>query len=299
MRISATVIDAAATAQPSPNWGRREWAAEFKALHALGVDTVILARAGLRDRALFPSRVLQRNFAMLPAYDDLVALLLDETERYRMNFFFGLYDSGRYWLEGLADREDELARDLAYEVMERYGDRRAFQGWSLPYGLDVHREPLLELSAGLARYLKTLKPAPVLTVDPRLAAWERDPAAPSGDTEALWLRAGEILAGSVDIIAGSDCGVSGAALCSCLQRQHQWAHRHGLHYWLQAALQAPAAPGWPVDWGHLRHRLETADAAGVGKVAGLETRLFMSPAGLTPPAAALHRRYREWLDTTH
>ena len=102
MKITGTFIDEITHDIPSANWGEAEWAADFDAMRAVGIDTVILIRAGYRDRMTFPSQTLSAALPMRPAHVDLVDLFLTQAERCGMTFFFGLYDSGRFWHAGPA-----------------------------------------------------------------------------------------------------------------------------------------------------------------------------------------------------
>ena len=53
MRITGTFLDEITHDIPSQNWGPDEWAADFDVMGRIGIDTVILIRAGYRDRAVF------------------------------------------------------------------------------------------------------------------------------------------------------------------------------------------------------------------------------------------------------
>ena len=50
MKITGTFLDEITHDIPSNNWGRVEWAQDFKLMKAIGIDTVILIRAGCRTR---------------------------------------------------------------------------------------------------------------------------------------------------------------------------------------------------------------------------------------------------------
>jgi len=96
IKLKGTFLDEITYDIPSQNWTKDEWAKDFDAMKAVGIDTVILTRAGYRKHATFESKVLQKTVGILPVYTDLVELFLDEAERCQMDFYFGLYDSGTY-----------------------------------------------------------------------------------------------------------------------------------------------------------------------------------------------------------
>ena len=105
LSITGTFLDEISHDIPSANWGPEEWRQDFDAMRAIGIDTVILIRAGYRDKATFHSEALNRHRPMRPVYLDLVDVFLSEAERCGMSFYFGLYDSGTYWLNGQFQQE--------------------------------------------------------------------------------------------------------------------------------------------------------------------------------------------------
>jgi len=141
MAITGTFLDEVTHDIPSQNWGPADWAADFDAMRAVGMDTVILIRAGYRDRATFDSRVLARTQPMMPAYVDLVDVFLSEAERCGMRLFFGTYDSGRHWHEGRYEAEADLNKAFCEEVVERYGHRAALGGWYLSHEVNAFDGP--------------------------------------------------------------------------------------------------------------------------------------------------------------
>ena len=103
MRITGTFLDEITHDIPSNNWGRQEWARDFEVMKSIGIDTVILIRAGVGRIAACSSKVLQREVDIYPVYEDLVDLFLSLAQENGMDFFFGTYDSFTY-----ASRERSL-----------------------------------------------------------------------------------------------------------------------------------------------------------------------------------------------
>ena len=99
---------------------------------------------------------------MRPAYVDLVDLFLTQAERCGMTFYFGIYDSGRYWHEGKPEREVELNLRFTEEVARKYAARKAFGGWYMIHEIHEHDEGVTRLIERLARHVKGLKDVPVL-----------------------------------------------------------------------------------------------------------------------------------------
>ena len=56
MNITGTFLDEITHDIPSNNWGVDEWAADFATMRSIGIDTVIMIRAGWGRKAACPSR---------------------------------------------------------------------------------------------------------------------------------------------------------------------------------------------------------------------------------------------------
>jgi len=52
LRITGTFLDEITYDIPSNNWGRAEWERDFRVMKDIGIDTVILIRAGLRPQGV-------------------------------------------------------------------------------------------------------------------------------------------------------------------------------------------------------------------------------------------------------
>ena len=129
MKITGTFLDEISHDIPHQNWGRAEWERDFATMKSIGIDTVILIRAGYRRFITYPSDYLMREQCCYRPPLDLVDLFLELAERNGMNFYFGLYDSGEYACRQDFTKEIDLSRHVAEEAWRRYGSRRAFRGW--------------------------------------------------------------------------------------------------------------------------------------------------------------------------
>ncbi len=56
--ITGTFLDEISHDIPHQNWGPKEWDADFQAMQAMGIDTVILIRSGHKRWLTYPSEVL-------------------------------------------------------------------------------------------------------------------------------------------------------------------------------------------------------------------------------------------------
>lgn len=86
MKISGTFLDEITHDIPSNNWGRAEWAEDFRIMKSIGIDTVIMIRAGVGRIAVCPSQVLSEQADIFPVYEDLVELFLNLAEENEMAF---------------------------------------------------------------------------------------------------------------------------------------------------------------------------------------------------------------------
>jgi hypothetical protein len=297
MRITGTFLDEITHDIPSANWGPIEWAADFDAMQAIGIDTVILIRAGYRDRMTFDSAALKAAQPMRPAYVDLVQLFLDQAARCRMDFFFGIYDSGRYWHAGEPEKEIELNLRFTEEVAQRYAGHPAFAGWYMTHELNAYDEGAMLLYERLARHLRGLKDVPLL-MSPYVRGRKQfeDPITPE-EHEAHWNRVFERLGGIVDIVAFQDGQVEFAELPAFMEINVRLARKHGLRPWSNVESFERGMPinFLPIDWRNLCYKIDVAAAATVEKLVTFEFSHFMSPNSIYSAAHTLYRRYREYI----
>ncbi len=294
--ITGTFLDEISHDIPSANWGRAEWARDFQAMADVGIDTVILIRAGYRDRCAYRSKVLEKRHGHLIVQDDLVGLFLELAERHAMTFYFGTYDSGDHWMRG--DHQGEIDINLAFteEFFERYGQSRALGGWYISHEIDTFDDAVMRVYEQLARHLRALKPLPILispyvhgakmftdgfTVEQHAEQWER-----------IFAR----IEGLVDVCAFQDGQVDYDTLPDFLHVNADLARRHGIASWSNVEsfdrdvhIKFP-----PIAWPKLRYKLEAARRAGVDKLITFEFSHFLSPNSMFPSAHGLHRFYREW-----
>ena len=299
MRITGTFLDEITHDIPSQNWGPAAWARDFDAMQQVGIDTVILIRAGYRNRATFDSEVLNDHRTMLPAYTDLVDLFLREAEERDMDFFFGTYDAGTFWDDGDYQTEVDINKEFCAEVVDRYGARDAFAGWYISHEINAYDNRQMHVYEELADHLRALKDVPILMSPYVKGPKQFGEEAVSLDTHVNeWDRVFARIQDYVDIVAFQDGHVSLAALPQYLRANRKLATRYGLTSWSNVEtfdrdvhIKFP-----PIDFRKLRYKMEQATAAEVDKLITFEFSHFLSPNADHPAARRLHRRYREWLD---
>jgi hypothetical protein len=298
MRITGTFLDEITHDIPSQNWGPDEWARDFDAMRAVGIDTVILIRAGYRQRATFDSEVLHDAANIRPVHLDLVDLFLREAARCGMDFYFGTYDAGTFWDDGDYRTEVAINKDFCAEVIERYGDRPAFAGWYICHEINAYDDGMLGVYDELASHLRDLKDVPLL-MSPYIKGVKQfgDEAIALDEHVAEWEQVFARLEGLVDIVAFQDGNVPLGELPAYLAANRELADRYGIRSWSNVESFDRDMPIKfpPIDARTLRYKMEQAIAAGVDKLVTFEFSHFMSPNSIYPAARNLYRRYQEWL----
>ena len=156
MLLTGTFLDEISHDIPHQNWGRAEWDADFAAMKAIGIDTVILIRSGHKRWLTYPSEVLIEREGCYRPPVDLVDMFLSLAEKYGLAFYFGTYDSGNYWHRGEFDREIDLNRAVVDEVWAKYGQRKAFKGWYLTQEVSRRTWSIIDLYATMGRHCKAI-----------------------------------------------------------------------------------------------------------------------------------------------
>ena len=129
LKITGTFLDEISHDIPHQNWGEKEWDADFRHMKAIGIDTVIMIRSGYRKFITYPSEYLIGQGCYKPSVD-LLDMYLRLADKYGMKFYFGLYDSGRYWDTNDLTWEIEHNKHVIDEVWKNYGEKyKSFQGW--------------------------------------------------------------------------------------------------------------------------------------------------------------------------
>jgi hypothetical protein len=126
--IKGTFLDEISHDIPHQNWSEKEWSMDFKHMKSAGIDKVILIRSGYKNWITYPSKVLTTEEKAIPPYTDLVGMFLRLSEENEMDFYFGLYDSGKYWTSGDYEKEVRLNCKVIDEVWQLYGNHKAFKG---------------------------------------------------------------------------------------------------------------------------------------------------------------------------
>lgn len=306
MTITGTFIDEISHDIPHQNWGAAEWEKDFQHMQAMGIDTVILIRCGYRSFLSYPSAHLIGGQACFAPPTDLVELFLTLAGQYNMQFFFGLYDSGRYWDTGDMRHEADINRFVIDEAWARYGHHPSFKGWYLSMEISRKTKGAIETFQQLGLQCKTVSnDLPVLIspwIDGKKAvlaasqALQKEEAISLAEHEREW---NDIFSGireAIDIVAFQDGHVDIAALPDFLQVNKALADRYGLQSWTNSESFDRDMPikFLPIKFEKMKHKLDAAAAAGLDKAITFEFSHFMSPQSMYPSAGHLYNRYLEY-----
>lgn len=309
MKIKATFLDEISHDIPHQNWGREEWDRDFAYMKQAGIDTVILIRSGYRKWLTYPSQVLvAREGAYLPPVD-LVQMFLELSEKHDMAFYFGLYDSGKYWVNGLFQEEYDLNRFLIEEVWQKYGHMNAFKGWYISQECSRRTGTVIDMYAGLGHHCKEVSGNLTTLISPyidgikNISQYTSETAKAAGVSlkkhEEEWSEIFDGIKNDVDIVAFQDGHVSFDELDDFLSVNKQMADRYGIRSWTNSETFDRDMPikFLPIKWEKLLMKLRAAERVGMEQAVTFEFSHFMSPQSAYLQAGHLYNRYKEYLDS--
>jgi len=290
MKITGTFLDEITHDIPSQNWGPEEWRKEFELYSKIGIDTVIIIRAGYQNKCIFPAKSLPD---LLPVYEDLGRLFLDLAEEFGLSLYWGTYDSGYHWHRNSWWNEVDINKRFIDEVVERYGSSPAFRGWYLCHETSNFSHHITDLFNHIGGHCKQAKNLPVLISPFPQGAKQFDSAWTFTLKESFehWDRIFEETHGVLDICAFQDGQVHYQELPHFVNGILELGKKHGIHIWsnLETFDRDMPIKFPPADWRYLRFKLEAAQAT--EKVITFEFPHFMSPNSCYPAAHNLFKRY--------
>ena len=305
MHITGTFLDEISYDIPHQNWGPREWDQDFASMKAIGIDTVIVIRSGLRRFMTFPSKVLAEKMGCYTPPLDLIDLYLDLSEKYGMKFFFGTYDSGALWQNGRYQEEADINLALVDEVWAKYGHKKAFAGWYVTQEVSQKVAGIIDIYSQIGRHCKEVSGNLPVMISPYIngvkAVYSYDSSIAKkegisvSEHEKQW---NDILSGiqsAVDIIAFQDGHCEYDELADFLTVNKMLARKYGMQSWTNCETFDRDMPikFLPIKWEKMLLKLEAAKMAGLDKAITFEFSHFMSPNSVYAAAGNLYNRYRE------
>lgn len=299
MPIKATFIDEISWDIPHQNWGVYEWEQDFIAMKKMGIDTVVMIRAGLGWWIAAPFECILKTEDVYYPPVDLVKLFLTLADKYELNFYFGIYDSGRYWLSNNYMKEIDLNLELIEEVWKKYGHHKSFKGWYLSQEISRRTKNMSKVYATVGKYAKELSGNLTTMISPYIHGVKTDQVM-SGDKalsvaehEAEWNEILSNIQGAVDILAFQDGQVDYNELPDYLAVNKKLADRYKMHCWTNIESFDRDMPlrFLPIKWEKLLLKLEAARKAGMENAITFEFSHFMSPNSTYLQAGHLYERY--------
>ena len=295
--ITGTFLDEITHDIPSQNWGEAEWRKDFQAMKDIGIDTVILIRAGYGNKVTFDSKVIAKHHKVLIVGYDLVEIFLKLADEFGMAFFFGTYDGRDLWRNGKYQEEVDINRAFCDEVWERYGHHKSFKGWYISHEIDSFDDGMMKVYEQLANHLRGLKELPIL-ISPYIRGTKQ-----FGDAGAItleghekeWSQVFARIEGLVDIVAFQDGHVHYEELPDYFAVNARLAREHKITSWSNVETFSRDMP-WdfpPLDWREVKYKVDVARESGVDKLITFEFSHFMSPNSIYPGAHHLYNRLKE------
>jgi hypothetical protein len=308
MLITGTFLDEISHDIPHQNWGKHEWDKDFAHMKAMGIDTVILIRAGYRNFLTYPSNYLIEKRNCFRPSTDLVQLFLELSEKYDMVFYFGTYDSGKYWDTGDMKHEIDVNLYVIEEAYKKYGSCSSFGGWYLSLELSRKTKGAVESIAKLGRHCKSVSNGLPVLISPWIDGEKavmassdkitKDKSVSVKDHEKEWHEIFEGIHDAIDIVAFQDGHVSYEELEDYLKVNKNLADKFGLTSWTNSESFDRDMPikFLPIKFEKMLLKLEAAKRAGCEKAITFEFSHFMSPQSSYPQAHHLYNRYMEHFD---
>lgn len=301
MPIHATFLDEVSWDIPHQNWGVKEWDLDFQSMKDIGINTVVMIRSGLGWWIASPFEAILKTEDVYYPPVDLTEMFLTLSDKHNMNFMFGMYDSGRYWIEGKYQQEIDLNLRLIDEVWAKYGHHPSFKGWYLSQEISRRTKNMSKIYAEVGKHAKNVSGNLTTLVSPYIHGVKTDQVM-SGENaislqkhEKEWNEILTNVEGAIDILAFQDGQVNYHELRDYLEVNKKLADAHKMRCWTNIESFDRDMPirFLPIKWEKLLLKLEAARLAGIEDAITFEFSHFMSPNSTYPQAKFLYERYRE------
>ena len=306
LKITGTFLDEISHDIPHQNWGAKEWDRDFQYMKAIGIDTVIMIRSGYRKFITYPSKYLISQGCYMPSVD-LLELFLRLADKYDMQFYFGLYDSGHYWDTGDMSMEVERNKYVIEEVWNDYGTRhKSFGGWYISTEISRNTKGAIQTFYDMGKQCKEVSGGLPTFISPWIDGKKAVEAAGSALTkenavsveqhEREWDEIFDGIHEVVDACAFQDGHIDYNELDAFFTVNKKLADRYGMQCWTNAESFDRDMPikFFPIKFDKLRLKLEAAKRCGYDKAITFEFSHFMSPQSAYLQAGHLYDRYREY-----
>lgn len=306
--ITGTFLDEISHDIPHQNWGLKEWDADFRHMKKMGIDTVIMIRSGYRKFLTWPSTYLLGKGCYKPSVD-LLDMFLTLADKYGMKFYFGLYDSGKYWDTGDMAHELECNKYVIEEVWNNYGSKyKSFSGWYISTEISRQTKNCISTIHEMGKLCKDVSDGLPTFISPWIDGKKAVSAAGGSLTkentvsvaqhEKEWDEIFDGIHDVVDACAFQDGHIDYDELDAFFSVNKKLADKYGIQCWTNAESFDRDMPikFLPIKIDKLRLKLEAARRCGYDKAITFEFSHFMSPQSAYLQAGHLYDRYCEYFD---
>ena len=308
LRITGTFLDEISHDIPHQNWGPKEWDQDFRHMKAIGIDTVIMIRSGYRKFITDPSPYPPKKGCYMPS-TDLVDLFLRLGVEHGMKFYFGLYDSGRYWDTGDMSYEVEHNKYVIDEVWNLYGNKyKSFGGWYISGEISRATKGAISAFHTMGKQCKDVSGGLPTFISPWIdgkkavmasgSKLTKEQAVSVEQHEREWDEIFNGIHDVVDACAFQDGHIDYDELDAFFTVNKKLADKYGMKCWTNAESFDRDMPirFLPIKFDKLRMKLEAAKRAGYDKAITFEFSHFMSPQSAYLQAGHLYDRYKEYFN---
>lgn len=307
IRITGTFLDEISHDIPHQNWSEEEWEKDFSYMKLAGINKVILIRSGYKNWITFPSKVLIAEEKAIPPQLDLVDLFLRLSNKYSFDFYFGLYDSGKYWNNGKYKKEIDLNKKVVEEVWEKYGNNSSFKGWYLSQECNKNIYGIIDIYSDLGKFCKKISNNLPVLISPYIDGVKNisqyDKLVKKENSISIenhfkeWEEIFKGISGAVDFVAFQDGHVNYDQLYDFICVNKELADKNNIKSWINTETFDRDMPikFLPIKWDKLKFKLDTAFNAGIQEAITFEFSHFMSPQSSYLQAGHLYNRYMDYL----
>lgn len=310
LKITGTFLDEISHDIPHQNWGEKEWDLDFRYMKSMGIDTVIMIRSGYRKFVTYPSEYLLKKKGCYMPSVDLLDMYLRLAEKYGMKFYFGLYDSGRYWDTGDMSWEVEDNKYVIDEVWRKYGSKyKSFGGWYISGEISRATKGAIgafhamgkqckDISGGLPTFISPWIDGKKAVMGMAGAGLTKAEAVSVEQHENEWSEIFDGIHDVVDACAFQDGHIDYDELDAFFAVNKKLADKYHMECWTNAESFDRDMPikFFPIKFDKLRLKLEAAKRAGYDKGITFEFSHFMSPQSAYAQAGHLYDRYKEYFE---
>ncbi len=307
LRITGTFLDEISHDIPHQNWGEKEWDLDFRYMKSMGIDTVILIRSGYRKFVTYPSEYLLKKKGCYMPSVDLLDMYLRLADKYGMKFYFGLYDSGRYWDTGDMSWEVEDNKYVIDEVWKKYGSKyKSFGGWYISGEISRATKGAIGAFHDMGKQCKDVSGGLPTFISPWIdgkkavqasgSVLSKSDAVSVQQHEKEWNEIFDGIHDVVDACAFQDGHIDYDELDAFFSVNKKLADKYNMECWTNAESFDRDMPikFFPIKFDKLRLKLEAAKRAGYDKGITFEFSHFMSPQSAYAQAGHLYDRYKEY-----